>query len=73
MLKWELVKEGGAISVDSKDRPYFQKEAKCEDFLVRVGFVYLFIYLFIYYNSQRFPITGNLHIKNKNYKKKAAL
>ena len=30
-------------------------------------FIYLFIlfiYLFIYYNSQRFPITVNVHVKD---------
>ena len=31
----------------------------------RVSFIYLFpIYIFIYYNSQRFPITMNVNVKD---------
>ena len=59
---------------DEKTQKEEQKELSVLSSLQDL-FIYSFIYLFIYYNSQRFPITVNVHVKDlkQTHKKKAVL
>ena len=41
-----------------------QFQALCVTAVKSIIYSFLFIYLFIYYNSQRFPITVNVHVKD---------